>query len=855
MTCRSLIWTAMVLLGCGASSAWPDNDMHPPVPLLDARGVPVVESGEPLSTMQTCGGDCHDTTYIMAHSDHADAGASQLGQPPLRHDWQLGPGFFGGWDSVSYASEGLESGPGVDALAWLKKHGRRHVGGGPVAAWVELNCLLCHSDIEDHSARGDLIESGRFAWANSAPLVTLGALTEVEEGWQWNAGQFGEDGALLPGLLALSRPTDDHCGQCHGMVDNVLNRPLTIDPEPANRHNSERTGQLISPQKLNDSGLNLAGKNDLSHAFDVHADRVVACVDCHYSLNNPVYFRQRPESRPDHLSFDPRRMHLSDYLRQPLHQFAKGRSTLGLAAQSQDNLRRCASCHQAEQAHQWLPYRQRHFAALACESCHVPKLYGPALQSIDWTVLDRDGEPLRTYRALEGDPAAVETLINGYEPVLLPRLNGGSDQRLAPWNLVTGWFWVAGEPARPVSHDALRSALLTGGEHHPALLQALDRDGDGRLDDSERALDSEAAVAAVRQRLEQSGWSDPRIMGEVLPFAVSHNVVNGRWATRECRHCHGAGSDLSQDFALSGHRPPGAELRLPEGLGITMSGELVETAGKGVDFRPDASQAGFYVLGLHSFPWVDRLGVLMFLGVVLGVSGHALGRYVAARRRPAADHPRQRVYMYDAYERLWHWLQAIAILLLLFTGLIIHKPHLFGMFSFAYVVQVHNVLGVILLINAALALFYNLASGEIRQYLPKPRGFIGRSVAQAMYYTRGVFAGLPHPIEKTKAQKLNPLQQITYLGILNVLLPVQIITGVLIWGLQRWPQIAESLGGFQALALVHTLVAWTFAAFIVMHVYLTTAAGHTPSAGIKAMIEGWDEVEQAGSRAPEGVQK
>ena len=97
------------------------------------------------------------------------------------------------------------------------------------------------------------------------------------------------------------------------------------------------------------------------------------------------------------------------------------------------------------------------------------------------TVLDRDGEPLRTYRALEGDPAAVETLINGYEPVLLPRLNGGSDQRLAPWNLVTGWFWVAGEPARPVSHDALRSALLTGGEHHPALLQALDRDGDGRL--------------------------------------------------------------------------------------------------------------------------------------------------------------------------------------------------------------------------------------------------------------------------------------------------------------------------------------------------------------------------------------
>ena len=82
--------------------------------------------------------------------------------------------------------------------------------------------------------------------------------------------------------------------------------------------------------------------------------------------------------------------------------------------------------------------------------------------------------------------------------------------------------------------------------------------------------------------------------------------------------------------------------------------------------------------------------------------------------------------MYDAYERLWHWLQASAILLLLFTGLIIHKPHFFGMFSFPYMVNVHNVLGFILLINAALSLFYHLASGEIRQYLPEPKGFIAQ---------------------------------------------------------------------------------------------------------------------------------
>ena len=200
--------------------------------------------------------------------------------------------------------------------------------------------------------------------------------------------------------------------------------------------------------------------------------------------------------------------------------------------------------------------------------------------------------------------------------------------------------------------------------------------------------------------------------------------------------------------------------------------------------------------------------------------------------------------MYDSYERLWHWLQASAILLLLATGLIIHKPHIFGMFSFAYIVQVHNVIGFILLINAALALFYTLTTGEIRQFFPEPKGFVGRSLAQAAYYSRGIFAGQSHPLEKTRENKLNPLQQVTYLAILNILLPAQVITGVLIWGLQKWPQLAASLGGLPILAPVHTLVAWAFSAFIVMHVYLTTAAGETLGAGIKSMVSGWEDVEE-----------
>jgi thiosulfate reductase cytochrome b subunit len=151
-------------------------------------------------------------------------------------------------------------------------------------------------------------------------------------------------------------------------------------------------------------------------------------------------------------------------------------------------------------------------------------------------------------------------------------------------------------------------------------------------------------------------------------------------------------------------------------------------------------------------------------------------------------------------------------------------------------------LAAILLVNAVLALFYHVTSGEIRQFIPRPRGFFDQAITQATYYLRGVFRRERHPFEKKPQKKLNPLQQITYFGILNVLLPLQGLTGILIWGAQRWPRIVSGLGGLPFLGTIHSLSAWLFAAFIVLHVYLTTT-GSTPLADIKAMIMGWEEIE------------
>ena len=51
----------------------------------------------------------------------------------------------------------------------------------------------------------------------------------------------------------------------------------------------------------------------------------------------------------------------------------------------------------------------------------------------------------------------------------------------------------------------------------------------------------------------------------------------------------------------------------------------------------------------------------------------------------------------------------------------------------------------------------------------------------------------------------------------------------------------NSLGGLHAVATVHVLCAWSFAAFVVMHIYLTTT-GRTPLAHLRAMVVGWEEI-------------
>jgi len=860
----------------------PVKTLHPNFALLDAGGVNVLKSGNAVSTMKSCG-QCHDTGFIASHAFHVDLGLGSF--VPSKHTLNSSPGVFGQWDPLRYRflTQSGDERLDLSTAGWLMANGERVVGGGPATtsrsgvplsalksgaddpetsllnaagervAWnwsasgtMEVNCFLCHLERPNLAARATSIRAGRFADANTATLSGLNIVERRAKSWNWNRAAFTAEGLVKSETLGIQDPTNANCAACHGEVHAASAVPLQISACDLDYPQTATTGQVVAAQRISASGVNLAGKRELSRSWDVHAERQLQCTDCHHALNNPAHVNRRPDSKLAHLRYDPRSLEINKYLQRPDHNFARGQSAqFDVAPEYKGTMRRCENCHDAESSHgNWLPYVATHMATLACESCHIPKMYAPAIRSYDWTVLRADGTPARSCRGVDGAPGDMRSLVTGFEPVLLKRTNIDGASLLAPYNLITTFYWVyedAKGNRRPVRLADLRAAFLDGaGAYAAEIVAAFDGDRDGVIGPAELRIDSPQKEALVKARLERLGLNNVRMEGQVQPFSINHNVARGKHALNDCQACHTAGSRLTQGMQLAGFAPvlPGFDTN----NNVTASGDLVKQSDGALFYRPAPARDAVYVFGVSRLGWVDGLGALVFVGTLLGVIGHGALRYLASRKRPHGHQDTRRVHMYDAYRRFWHWLQAVSIATLLATGLIIHRPDLFAAFSFSGVVTLHNVLAALLVINAALALFYHLATERIREFIPRPYGFFDDTIRQTRYYLSGIFKGEPHPFDKRPDDRMNPLQKVTYLVILNVLLPLQIVTGALMWGAQRWPEVAAALGGLPLLAPFHSLVAWLFASFIVMHVYLTTT-GATPLEAIRGMVTGYEEVE------------
>jgi thiosulfate reductase cytochrome b subunit len=195
----------------------------------------------------------------------------------------------------------------------------------------------------------------------------------------------------------------------------------------------------------------------------------------------------------------------------------------------------------------------------------------------------------------------------------------------------------------------------------------------------------------------------------------------------------------------------------------------------------------------------------------------------------------RRLYLYDRFERFWHWTQALLVLGLLVTGLEVHGS--FELLGYRDAVSWHERLAWSLVVLVVFAAFWHFTTGEWRQYLPSTH----KVRAMIRFYVVGIFHGEPHPTAKTRLTKLNPLQRLAYLSLKILVFPVQLASGFAY--LYRDELAGQGLSlPLGTYAFVHTAGAFALLAFVIGHVYLTTT-GHTPTGALGAMVTGWEVVE------------
>jgi thiosulfate reductase cytochrome b subunit len=197
---------------------------------------------------------------------------------------------------------------------------------------------------------------------------------------------------------------------------------------------------------------------------------------------------------------------------------------------------------------------------------------------------------------------------------------------------------------------------------------------------------------------------------------------------------------------------------------------------------------------------------------------------------------KNRTLIYTRFNRLWHWLQALFVMGLAVTGFSVHFTSV-QVLAFDTAVHWHRIFAWSYVILIAFAMFWHLTSGQWKQYVPTSRML----PEMVVYYVAGIFRGDEKPVHKTVREKLNPLQRLTYTGLLILVIPVLVGTGFLYLYFNELG--AEGFGiSLGLVAVVHTLGAFLMIAFLIAHVYLATT-GETVTENLRAMVTGYEDID------------
>ncbi len=154
--------------------------------------------------------------------------------------------------------------------------------------------------------------------------------------------------------------------------------------------------------------------------------------------------------------------------------------------------------------------------------------------------------------------------------------------------------------------------------------------------------------------------------------------------------------------------------------------------------------------------------------------------------------------------------------------------------SFSRAVRMHNISGILLTISYLLFFFGNMFTKNGKHYRLKMKGI----TKQVRYYVFGVFKGEKPPFIASKENKFNPLQQLTYLIVMYIFLPLLIISG---W-IMLFPELIVtqiySYSGLTITAVFHSAIGFLISIFLIIHIYFATF-GATITSNFRGMFSGF----------------
>lgn len=204
----------------------------------------------------------------------------------------------------------------------------------------------------------------------------------------------------------------------------------------------------------------------------------------------------------------------------------------------------------------------------------------------------------------------------------------------------------------------------------------------------------------------------------------------------------------------------------------------------------------------------------------------------------------KRIYLHPLPLRIWHWVNAFTVILLLVTGVQLRMSGVPSMDPRHPALWIHKYAGWAMGASCVFWLGYSLATRNLKRQYAVRRRDLGGILRQAKFYLITIFKGEKNPFQPTPEEKFNPLQKLAYGAIMGIFAPILVVTGLLcsdILFIRRNILLWDVAGWVNAM---HVLAAYVFTLYLIVHLYMATL-GRTAFSHIKAMIVGYEEEERS----------